>query len=451
MKKKINIFLILLAIFLVGCGGSKPEPEQPEPETPEDETFNITELLVTEDLIELETNETYFVPVEHDGNVDFSDITFSFDNENIVSIENDTITALNPGIVVVTATAKNNDDLEGTFTIYVNNPDTPRKRLVLDIPTNSLGVGKAVSLNISNMATVNATAIEDFIFTTSNDEVLKVDDDYKLHGLQQGSATLYVKQKNCPSNSTELNITVGLQSSDTTTSGEPNNTPLVAYFEDNDFNIDAAKDEQIILEGASNYQRYHYTSSDENILIISDTGLFMAVAPGTVNVSIVSKDASTGTNTRITVKVTGNRSDDFMEKMIAVALAEEGYREWTGNNDTKFGEWNNCNYQAWCATFVSYCANNAGVPKNIVCRSISVTVIMNTFDNWDRFYYKESYTPVRGDLIIFKSDGASHVGIVLSSDATTVYTIEGNTSNMVAKRSYPLNHSTITGYCHPNY
>ena len=90
-----------------------------------------------------------------------------------------------------------------------------------------------------------------------------------------------------------------------------------------------------------------------------------------------------------------------MEKMIAVALAEEGYREWTGNNDTKFGEWNNCNYQAWCATFVSYCANNAGVPKNIVCRSISVTVIMNTFDNWDRFYYKESYTPVRGDLIIF--------------------------------------------------
>ena len=76
---------------------------------------------------------------------------------------------------------------------------------------------------------------------------------------------------------------------------------------------------------------------------------------------------------------------------------------------------------------------------------------MNTFDNWDRFYYKESYTPVRGDLIIFKSDGASHVGIVLSSDATTVYTIEGNTSNMVAKRSYPLNHSTITGYCHPNY
>lgn len=452
MKNKLHIFLLLLfSLVLFGCNMQNPPVGPETPDDNPDETFSVTELLITEELIEMESDDIYYVPVEHDGNSDFSDLNFSFDVENIVSIESDIITALNPGIVTVTVSAKNNNNLTDTFTIYVNDINIPRKRLLLDIPTNSLIVGKSVPVSIANMSLVNATSIEEFIFDTSDNNIIKIDDDYKLHALNEGTATLYAKQKNCPTNSAELTIYVGLQSDSITSSGEPDNTTLIAYFEDGDYNIDASKDEQVILEGASNYQRYHYLSSDENILIISDTGLFMGVATGTVTVSIVSKDGSNGTNTRITITVTGNRTGNFKEKLIAVALAEEGYREWTNRNDTKYGEWNNCNYEAWCATFVSWCANNAGVPKNIVCRSISVTVFMTTFSNWDKFYYKENYTPVRGDLIIFKSDGASHIGIVLNSDETTVYTIEGNTSNMVAKRSYPLNHSTITGYCHPNY
>ena len=54
-------------------------------------------------------------------------------------------------------------------------------------------------------------------------------------------------------------------------------------------------------------------------------------------------------------------------------------------------------------------------------------------------------------MIVFSSAGAGHIGIVVRSDETTVYTIEGNTSNMVAQRQYPLDHETITGYVVPNY
>ena len=64
---------------------------------------------------------------------------------------------------------------------------------------------------------------------------------------------------------------------------------------------------------------------------------------------------------------------------------------------------------------------------------------------------KEEYQPKAGDLIIFSSNGASHIGIVVRSDETTVYTIEGNTGNMVAQRSYPLMHEEITGYIVPDY
>ena len=52
-----------------------------------------------------------------------------------------------------------------------------------------------------------------------------------------------------------------------------------------------------------------------------------------------------------------------------------------------------------------------------------------------------------GDLIIFKEGGRSHVGIVEKIDANgTIHTIEGNTSNKVARRTYSPNNRTITGF-----
>ena len=52
-----------------------------------------------------------------------------------------------------------------------------------------------------------------------------------------------------------------------------------------------------------------------------------------------------------------------------------------------------------------------------------------------------------GDLIIFKNGGRSHVGVVESIGADgRINTIEGNTSNKVARRSYSANDRTITGF-----
>lgn len=41
--------------------------------------------------------------------------------------------------------------------------------------------------------------------------------------------------------------------------------------------------------------------------------------------------------------------------------------------------------------------------------------------------------------------------MVYAVDKTNVYTYEGNTSNMCAKRSYPLTSTYIWGYVRPNY
>lgn len=58
------------------------------------------------------------------------------------------------------------------------------------------------------------------------------------------------------------------------------------------------------------------------------------------------------------------------------------------------------------------------------------------------------YRPKPGDLIHFTW---GHVGIVSEATGSTVHTIEGNYSDMVAARSYDLSYSGIRGYAVPKY
>ena len=72
-------------------------------------------------------------------------------------------------------------------------------------------------------------------------------------------------------------------------------------------------------------------------------------------------------------------------------------------------------------------------------------------------YYKQAgrwvNTPEPGDQIFFSySPGEySHTGIVESVNGTTITTIEGNTSDQVARRQYQIGNSNIVGYGRPKW
>lgn len=136
--------------------------------------------------------------------------------------------------------------------------------------------------------------------------------------------------------------------------------------------------------------------------------------------------------------------------IIDVAAGEIGYRE-QGENRTKYGAWYGMNGAPWCHMFVSWCANQAGVSTSVIPKTASCSSGMSWFQKKGLFKYKGKYTPKRGDIIYFKSAGASHVGIVERCSGNTVHTVEGNTSDRVARRSYPLNNARITGYGVPKY
>lgn len=138
-----------------------------------------------------------------------------------------------------------------------------------------------------------------------------------------------------------------------------------------------------------------------------------------------------------------------MKDIVDVAVGEIGYRE-QGNNRTKYGEYTGTNGAAWCHSFVSWCAHEAGVSVSIVPKTASTTYGMQWFQKRGLFKYKGKYTPKRCDIVYFKT-GRSHVGIVESVSGGQLHTIEGNTSDKVARRSYSLNNATITGYGVPKY
>lgn len=103
----------------------------------------------------------------------------------------------------------------------------------------------------------------------------------------------------------------------------------------------------------------------------------------------------------------------------------------------------------WCACFASWCAEQSGmVASGQVLKFSSCAVGASWFQGQGRWKGK-GYTPSAGDFIFFdwnKDGQVDHVGIVVNVANGRVNTIEGNTSNMVARRSYQLGGIVIVGY-----
>lgn len=137
------------------------------------------------------------------------------------------------------------------------------------------------------------------------------------------------------------------------------------------------------------------------------------------------------------------------------AIANIG-RDQLGNaGGSKFWGWYGFDYRVeWCAIFVSWCANqtgnlNSAIPKFALCEDG-----IRWYQNRGQWAARGDTTPVAGDIIFFDwgADGdPDHVGIVVGSDGTNVYTVEGNSGDQVRTKSYALNSSVIFGYGLPNY
>lgn len=99
----------------------------------------------------------------------------------------------------------------------------------------------------------------------------------------------------------------------------------------------------------------------------------------------------------------------------------------------------------WCADFASWCAAQAGTPLGDNGEGFqSVSALWSWAESSGRAVPAASGTPEAGDLIVW---GGEHVGLVESVGPDgTIHTIEGNSSDEVAQRTYPPGESGATGY-----
>lgn len=135
--------------------------------------------------------------------------------------------------------------------------------------------------------------------------------------------------------------------------------------------------------------------------------------------------------------------------IVQVALTQEG------NGGDAYWSWYGFDSRVeWCACFVSWCAEQCGYLESGVIPKFSLCS-----DGVDWFHARgqfqdASYVPAAGDIIFFdwENDGTiDHVGIVESVTNGVVNTIEGNSGDVCARRSYSMGSDSIYGYGVPLY
>lgn len=172
--------------------------------------------------------------------------------------------------------------------------------------------------------------------------------------------------------------------------------------------------------------------------------------------------------------------DAAIKRVLAIARNEIGYPEKASNaqlddpqanaghgNFTKYardldripGFYNTPKQGAmWCDVWYDWVLVAAFGPelaKKLLCQpdrsaGAGCSFSMAYYQQHGQFHVSD---PQPGDQIFFtyRPGEISHTGIVEKVEGGTVTTIEGNTSDMVARRSYPIGDSRIAGYGRPDW
>lgn len=170
------------------------------------------------------------------------------------------------------------------------------------------------------------------------------------------------------------------------------------------------------------------------------------------------------------VTASAKTHEQIAEEIVEIARAEVGY---FGEGSNKFNEWyyGSPSTAAWCAIFISWCADRVGVLNTAIPKRALCSDMLNWFDSNGRYYSIDSgYVPQKGDIVFLDTDGSGvthHVefiaenGFKTAEDGTVyIHCIGGNTSDAnfngvdhVTERERAISdeRAVVMGFAHPDY
>lgn len=177
---------------------------------------------------------------------------------------------------------------------------------------------------------------------------------------------------------------------------------------------------------------------DAKLIAIASSGIFLIAM---IVILMMSLSAGAYGADVSDLELTGEGSNDMV--MVATSqIGNEGgelYWRWYGFSA----------HVDWCAVFVSWCADQAGLidngsmPKFAVCDDG-----IRWFIDKGRWFNRNN-SPEPGMVIFFdwNQDGRSdHVGIVEKREGGMIYTIEGNSNDVCRRNWYAVEERVIMGY-----
>lgn len=370
------------------------------------------------------------------------DYIISSSNDNVI-VDGKYLQAIEKGKSKIRVSLKSDTSVFQEIDIFVSNIMPYCYFLRSDIL-----VDDSTYIHFENLDKLLDSDINNYVIQNLSPNVIALDD-FLVTGKSVGKGTLKIYSKKVSDLEAIIEVNVVNKPNSFLPNGEVSSGPLIISLSDNKDIYKCGEMLKIEVEGLRDYSNYNLTITDNEIGNILDSGFLILKKEGIASI-VISSNADRSIKGSIKIIVKGKIDVDYPSRLIEIARKELGYKE-LPNGNTKYGIWYGIDDGAWCAMYVTWCAYYSGISTNVIPHYCGCTAGWNWFVENDCYGLKGEYTPKKGDIIFFLSDGASHTGIVTGCKNNVVYTIEGNTSNMVAERSYSLSHSTITGYGIPRY
>lgn len=128
------------------------------------------------------------------------------------------------------------------------------------------------------------------------------------------------------------------------------------------------------------------------------------------------------------------KAESQRDAIVRIALAEEGVSGCPNKYTYAYGEIGGTYNWGWCAAFVYWCSQQAGIPHSIIARNSEP--YLEGFKLKNCYNYSADADIQKGDILYMENNNGAHIGLVADVDDEFIYTVEGNVKNTVTRYRY---------------